>query len=211
MKVTIFGAAGKTGQELVQQALDRGFDVVAYARDSQKIAIESPRLTKTSGELDSQEGLRAAIKDCNCVLSALGPIGKPSDEELSSGIANILSVMDECGVTRFIVLSTTSYQDPQDEDGFRFKLRRDMVRRGRPTSYEQIINYSQLVRNSNSVWTLVRIASILTSKPLSKTVHVGYLGKDRFSSKLSRANLAWFMLEQTNSTEYSREAPALSD
>ncbi|MDR2715982.1 MAG: NAD(P)H-binding protein, partial [Coriobacteriaceae bacterium] len=180
-------------------------------RDAQKIAIENPRLTKTSGGLDNRELLGTAIKGSNCALSALGPIGKPSDEELSDGIANILSVMDECGITRFIVLSTTSYQDPQDEDGFRFKLRRDMIRRGRPTSYEQIISYSQLIRDSNSDWTLVRIASILTNKPLSKIVHAGYLGKDRFSSKLSRANLAWFMLEQINSTEHLRKAPALSD
>ena len=211
MRVTVFGATGRTGRELVQQALGRGFDVVAYARDAQKLDIEDPRLTKISGALNSREGLKAAIEGSDCVLSTLGPMGKPSDEELSDGIANILSVMEECGVSRFIVLSTTSAQDPQDDDSFRARLRRDMIRRGRPTSYEQIVNYSQLVRDSKSEWTLVRIAAILTSRPLSKQVCSGYLGKDRFHNRLSRADLAWFMLEQLNNTEHLRKAPALSN
>lgn len=211
MKVAIFGAAGRTGQELVHQALERGFDVVAYARDSQKIAINSPLLVKISGGLDNRGAIRTVIEGSDCVLSALGPIGQPSDEELSDGIANILSVMEECGVRRLIALSTTSAQDPQDEDSFRTKLRRDMIRKGRPTSYEQIVAYSQLIRNSDTDWTLVRIASILTNSALSKQVCAGYMGKTRFHSKLSRANLAWFMLEQLHSMEYVRKAPALSD
>jgi len=211
MKVAIFGATGRTGQELVTQALERGYDVVAYARDSSRLALESPRLAKISGTLDNREAIKTVLEGSDCVLSALGPIGKPSDEELCGGIANILSVMDECGISRFVVLSTTSAQDPLDKESFRTKLRRDMIRRGRPTSYEQIRNYSQLIRDSNSDWTLVRIASILTDKPLSKHVCAGYLGKEAFRNTLSRADLAWFMLEQASSSEYSHKAPALSN
>jgi len=211
MKVTILGAAGKTGQELVRQALELGYDVVAYARDSSRIAIESPLLAKVSGELDDSEALRTAMKDSDCVLSALGPTGKQSDEELSDGIMNILTVMNQCGITRLIALSTTSAQDPLDRESRRTKLRRDMIRRGRPTAYEQIRRYSQLIRDSDCDWTLVRIAALLTDKPLSKKVCAGYLGKDTFRNTLSRADLAWFMLEQASSAEYSHKAPALSN
>ncbi|WP_277380170.1 hypothetical protein [Weissella paramesenteroides] len=37
------------------------------------------------------------------------------------------------------------------------------------------------------------------------------MGKDKLQFKLSRANLAWYMLEQLNSTEFVRQAPAISD
>ncbi|MCL1838809.1 MAG: SDR family oxidoreductase [Propionibacteriaceae bacterium] len=211
MKVVIFGATGRTGKELVRQSLERGYDVVAYARNPNQISAESPHLAKVAGELSNRESMRAAIEGSDCVLSALGPMGKPSDDELSNGISNILSVMEECGVSRFIALSTTSAQDPQDIDGFRTKLRRDMIRRGRPTSYEQIVRYSQQIRDSKCDWTLVRIASILTDKPLSKQVRAGYLGTDAFRNTMSRADLAWFMLEQVESTEHLRKAPALSN
>ena len=211
MKVVIFGATGRTGRELVCQSLERGYDVVAYARDPNRIPFESPCLARVAGELNNRKSMREAIAGSDCVLSALGPVGKPGDDELSDGISNILSVMEECGISRFIALSTTSAQDPQDVDGFRTKLRRDMIRRGRPTSYEQIVKYSQLIRDSRCDWTLVRIASILTDKPLSKQVRAGYLGKDAFRNTLSRADLAWFMLEQIDSTEHLRKAPALSN
>ncbi|MDR0489326.1 MAG: NAD(P)H-binding protein [Propionibacteriaceae bacterium] len=211
MKVAIFGATGRTGRELVCQSLGRGYDVVAYARDPSRISSESPCLTKKAGKLDSRQSLRIAIEGCDCVLSALGPMGKQGDEELCDGIANILSVMEEYGVVRFIALSTTSAQDISDIESFRTKLRRGMIRRGRPTSYEQIVRYSQLIRDSSCGWTLVRIASILTDKPLSKQVRAGYLGRDSFRNTLSRADLAWFMLEQVESNEYLRKAPALSN
>ena len=211
MRVVIFGATGRTGKELVSLSLERGYDVVAYARNPNRISTESPRLTKVVGELSNRGLMIEAIGGSDCVLSALGPMGKPTDDELSDGIANILSAMEECSISRFVALSTTSAQDPQDVDGFRTKLRRDMIRRGRPTSYEQIVRYSQLIRDSSRDWTLVRIASILTDKPLSKQVRAGYLGRDSFRNTLSRADLAWFMLEQVESTEHLRKAPALSN
>lgn len=211
MKITVFGATGRTGREIVKLALDREYNAVAFVRDPQKVDIENSRLSVVQGELSDRETIKTAMQESDCVLSALGPTGSPSDEELSDGIANILSAMEECGVKRFIVLSTTSAQDLLDRDGFRFKMRRDMIKRGRPTTYEQIVKYSQLVRDSNSDWTLVRIASLLTNKPLSKHVRAGYLGKDALGSKLSRADLAWFMLEQIDSTEYIRKAPAVSN
>lgn len=211
MKITVFGATGRTGREVVRLALDRGYKVVAFVRDSRKVTIENSQLEVVQGELSDKETLRTALKGVDCVISALGPAGKPSDEELSIGIANILSVMEEYGVKRFIALSTTSNQDPLDQDGFRFRMRRNMIRRGRPLTYEQIVKYSQLVRDSNTDWTLIRIASLLTDKPLSKHVRAGYLGKDKLGAKLSRTDLAWFMLEQVNGTDYIRKAPAVSN
>ena len=211
MKITVFGATGKTGSEVVRLALDRGYNVVAFVRDSRKVTIENPQLEVVQGELGDKETLRTALKGSDGVISALGPTGKPSDAELSDGIANVLSVMEEYGIKRFIVLSTTSNQDSLDKDGSRFRMRRNMIRRGRPITYEQINKYSQLVRDSNTDWTLVRIAALLTDKPLSKYIRAGYLGKDKLGSKLSRTDLAWFMLEQIDSADYVRKAPAVSN
>ncbi|TKX84333.1 NmrA family protein, partial [Halorubrum sp. SS5] len=33
MRIAVFGASGRTGRPLVEQALDRGHEVVAFVRD----------------------------------------------------------------------------------------------------------------------------------------------------------------------------------
>ncbi|GBG94774.1 NADH-flavin reductase [Ligilactobacillus salitolerans] len=212
MQITVFGASGKTGLQVVKQALERGYQVVAYVRNPMKLKLIDPKLRVVQGQLEDQAAVQAAISGSDAVISALGPAGKPaSDAQLSLGIANILTALKELGVKRFVALSTTSAQDQQDIDGPRFKFRRKMIQKGSPSSYEQIVKYTELVRRSDCDWTLLRIASLLTDKPLTKSVHVGYLGKDQLQAKLSRANLAWFMLEQLDQTDLIRQAPAISD
>ena len=38
MKLVIFGASGKTGSELVKQALEKGHSVTAFVRDPSRIS-----------------------------------------------------------------------------------------------------------------------------------------------------------------------------
>ncbi|WP_258087904.1 NAD(P)-dependent oxidoreductase [Weissella fangxianensis] len=212
MQITIFGASGKTGRLVVQQALRRGYQFVAYVRDATKLSFTDANLKVVQGQLDELDKIKQAVTGSQAVLSALGPTGKKeSDQQISSGMANIVNALDALEIKRFIVLSTTSSQDPHDIDSMKFKLRRGMIRIGRPSAYEAIVKYTALVRQSKSDWTLLRIASLLTNASLTKNVQVGYLGRDKFKAKLSRANLAWFMLEQIDSTEFICQAPAISD
>ncbi|ATF41833.1 hypothetical protein DIS13_05775 [Weissella paramesenteroides] len=109
--------------------------------------------------------VKQAISGSQAVVSALGPTGKPeSDQQISLGIANILTALKEFGIKRFVALSTTSAQDALDIDSTKFKLRRTMIRKGN----ESIVKYTELVRQSDCDWTLLRIASLLTDKPLNK-------------------------------------------
>lgn len=212
MQLTVFGASGKTGQQVVQQALSRGYQVVAYVRDPAKLSVTDANLKIIQGQLNDLDMIKGAVTGSQAVLSALGPTGKEaSDQQISLEIGNILIALDELGIKRFIALSTTSAQDPYDIDSIKFRLRRTMIRKGSPSSYEAIVEYTELVRQSECDWTLLRIASLLTNASLTRNVQVGYLGRDKFKPKLSRANLAWFMLEQIDSTEFIRQAPAISN
>jgi len=51
---------------------------------------------------------------------------------------------------------------------------------------------------------------LLSEKPLTKSVRVGYLGQKALGITISRADLAWFMLEQVQKNENVRKAPAVS-
>jgi putative NADH-flavin reductase len=38
MKITVFGSTGPLGIELIKQALDAGYEVVAFARNTEKLS-----------------------------------------------------------------------------------------------------------------------------------------------------------------------------
>ena len=210
MKITVFGSAKKTGREVVRQALDRGYTVTAYARNPQKLDIIHSNLTVVSGELSDKDAIKTAVQGAACVISALGPYFTVRDTALSDGVSNILSAMKESGVSRIIQLSTISSPDPNDGKDFRAKMLVGMVKRSYPGSYAEIVRIGQMVRDSDMDWTLVRIA-LLNDKPLSKKLRVGCLGQKIVRTNVSRADLAWFMLEQAESSEHSRKAPAISN
>lgn len=66
------------------------------------------------------------------------------------------------------------------------------------------------MRASRLDWTLVRVP-LLNEKPPTKSVRVGYLGQKIVGTAISRADLAWFMLEQATKDEYVRKAPVISN
>ncbi|MFZ2523085.1 MAG: NAD(P)H-binding protein, partial [Minisyncoccia bacterium] len=51
MKITIFGASGATGKNVVEQALAQGNEVTAFVRNPEKMDIKNDKLTVTQGDV----------------------------------------------------------------------------------------------------------------------------------------------------------------
>ena len=77
MRLIIFGSTGKTGQLLLQQALDVGHEVTAIARDPAKITIKHEKLSIKQVNIFDQEELVPLFKDADAVISTLGFKRKP--------------------------------------------------------------------------------------------------------------------------------------
>lgn len=60
MKLFILGATGRTGQELVRQALSDGHEVVAYVRSPEKLNSQE-KLTIIQGTLEETTKLQQAM------------------------------------------------------------------------------------------------------------------------------------------------------
>src|SRR5829696_471025 len=73
MKLTVFGATGGVGREVVNQALDRGDHITAYVRNPAKLDITLPNLTVIAGELTDREAVQHTVRGADTVISALGP------------------------------------------------------------------------------------------------------------------------------------------
>ncbi len=63
MYLSIFGASGKTGHELVKQALAQGHFVRAFVRNPSKLKITHPNLKVIQRDIVNYQIVEEAIKE----------------------------------------------------------------------------------------------------------------------------------------------------
>lgn len=210
MRITIFGATGETGRQLVEQALAAGYQVVAYVRNPSKLNTKHENLTIVQGELADQAIIERAVSAADAVISVLGPRGGSKGKPITRGMQNIIEAMKKQGVRRLIISSTLSAKDPNDLPDFKAKALVNLVKLTMHAAYEEIVSVADTVRKSDLDWTIVRLTT-LNNNPKSGKVRVGYLGKGEVGLRISRADLAEFMLKQVQNTKYLRQAPVISN
>ncbi len=210
MKLTIFGATGGTGKQLVEQAITAGNHVVAYVRNPSKLDFMHKYLTIVEGELDDIMMIEQAVSGVDAVISVLGPRGGSKDKPITRGMQNIITAMYKYGVHRLIVSSTLSVRDPNDLPDFKPKIFVKFVKLTMRAVYEEIISIADAVRNSDLDWTILRLTT-LNNKPKSGKIRVGYLGKGEVGLRISRADLAQFILKQVQNTKYLQQSPVISN
>jgi putative NADH-flavin reductase len=209
-KIAVFGATGDTGEQIVEQALQAGYEVVAYARNPSKLNVSNEHLTVIQGELSDAALIETALRGTSAVLSALGPRGGSKNKPLTQGMQNIIGAMKKQGVRRIIITSTLSAKDIKDKPSLRTKAMVNLVKITMHAAYEDIVNVAEIVRASDLEWIILRLA-LLNNKPKSGKVKAGYVGTGEVGAQISRADIAGFMLKQIEDTKYLREAPAISN
>ncbi len=100
MKVFIFGATGMVGQALVQEALQRGHQVTAAARDIAKAALPAG-VTVVQADAASESEVRAAVAGHDAVIAAIS--GRRTGHDTVPAIArNLLAALPLAGVPRLL-------------------------------------------------------------------------------------------------------------
>ena len=210
MKVVIFGANGKTGLLLVEQALAKGYQVVAYVRRPESIMIENPKLKIVVGNLNEPLKMKDTISGADACISALGggSLTKHSIE-IINGIKNIISIMEITNVHRLIYLSSlganeSRYLIPQP---LRFVLTNLFLR---VTLADHNTNEDN-IRKSRLQWTILRPGGLTNGQLTGDLRHGAENSKIKGSTSISRANVASFMIQQLTDTSYHQRAVWLSE
>jgi putative NADH-flavin reductase len=212
MNITVLGATGGVGREVVTQALDAGHQVTAYVRNPAKLGLTHPNLTVVTGELTDQEAARRAVHGADAVISALGPSldRKATGMPLVDGTRTIVDAMRAEGVERYIGMATPSLRDPHDKRSLLGVIVPLMGRTFLSRAYRELLDMSQLVTDSPLDWTIARFTRP-TDGARTGTVRAGYLGRDRIRASITRADIATFLLDQTTDSGFHRAAPAISN
>ncbi len=209
MKLTIFGASGRTGQHLLRQALQDGHQVTALVRDPAKISAQKDRLTLVQGSLTDPACLDRAIAGADAVISVLGPAHNRPTFDISQGMQAILAAMQKHGVCRLVITAGAGVGDPGDRPGLFNRLMNVLLKAAAKNVYEDMRRSVALVRASGLDWTVVRVP-MLTDAPATGRVQVGMVGAG-MGPRITRADLANFLLREVAGHEYVGKAPAISN
>jgi len=206
MRLIVFGATGTLGLQVVGQALAQGHRVTAFSRHPENLAIDSPDLTPVSGDVLDRSAVEAAVKGHDAVIVALGAGHKGGIR--AAGTQNVIDGMKGQGISRLICLSTMGAGDSRPLLNFFWK--RIMFGLLLRAAYADHQAQENAVRDSGLDWTLVRPAAF-TDGPVTGVYRHGFANtvKD-LALKISRADVADFMLRQLTDSAYLRQAPGLS-
>lgn len=211
MKVIVFGATGGIGRLLVAGALDLGHAVTAFVRNRQ--ALE-PRdgLRIVQGELFDPQSVGDAIDGHRVVFSALGSRSLKADPVLSRAVPLIISGMHFHMVDRIVTVGAAGalypagkYQPPIVTVLFGI-VRATLLRHPMADQRAQ----ERLLAASDLDYTIVRPPR-LTDGPATGTYRVLPDALPSSSRRISRADVADFMLQQLTDPRFHRRGVYLAD
>ncbi|MGA7795377.1 MAG: SDR family oxidoreductase [Candidatus Acidiferrales bacterium] len=209
MKVLIIGATGGTGRRLVEQALTAGHDVTAFVRDPEKIRARHERLRVVQGDILDFNSLDLAVAGQDAVLSSLGTksVFRPV-KIFSEGTSNLLRAMTKHGVRRLICITGIGAGDSRGHGGFFYDkvILPIFLKR----FYQDKDNQEDLIRKSDLDWTIVRPGFLTNGTPKGNYRILTDLTGVTIG-RISRADVAAFMLAELNSNRYLRQTPLLTD
>ena len=205
MKLTIFGAAGKSGRELVEQALAQGHEVTAFARNPAAIKTEHPKLKVIQGDALDAARVSEAVAGQDAILFAIGINRRSTMTVCTDATRNIITAMKERGVRRLIVLSAYGAGETKDTALYSKVLRSLIGKR-----VEDKDRQEELIRASDLDWVLVR-PPLLTNGARRGTYRTGFDIPIKLFSSVSRADVADFMLKQLTDDAYLRQAPTITN
>jgi putative NADH-flavin reductase len=208
VKVLIIGATGGTGRQLVEQALTAGHDVTAFVRDLEKIRVRHEPLRVVQGDILDFNSLDLAVAGQEAVLSSLGTksVFKPV-KVFSEGTSNLLRAMTKHGVHRLICITGIGAGDSRGHGGFFYDkiILPIFLKR----IYRDKDKQEELIRKSDRDWTIVR-PGFLTNGPPKGNYRVLTDLTGGTVGRISRADVAAFMVAQLNSDRYLCQTPLLT-
>lgn len=208
MKLAILGATGGTGLELTKQALASGHTVRVLVRSPEKVETEHERLEVVKADVMNEPADELAEKfgPSEVVISSLGAGTNLGITRLySEGTDRIIAAMNKASLRRLIVVSSVGTDPTTDEPRWYLWL----VRRLLINVYVDLARMEQNLMATDLDWIIVR-PSQLTNGEKRGVYRVAPRYIPEGGIRISRADVADFMLKQLEQDTFLRQTPALA-
>lgn len=206
MKILVIGAAGRTGRAVVEQAAAAGHQVTAFVQKADEYKDANARIIE--GDATDQAAMDKAVVGQDAVLDTIG--GKTPYKETTletSAARTIIASMQRHGVRRLVVTSMIGEGGSKENATFYERLLVSTFLRG--TDKDKAAMESA-VEASDLDWIILRPA-LLSDDPATGNVRVFSAETSEKAHKITRADLAAFMVAQLSNNEYLHQAITIAN
>jgi putative NADH-flavin reductase len=208
MKILIVGATRGIGRQVLDQALAAGHAVTALVRDTRRLDAQHERLKVVQGDVLDANAVALAMAGQEAVCCSLG-VKVPwfRVTVFSDGTRNLLDAMKKGGARRLVCVTGMGAGDSRGHGGFLYdRLFLPFLLR---TIYADKDRQESLIKASDVDWVIVR-PGFLTNGPLTGRYRAITNLSGVTAGRISRADVAHFILQQLVAPSHLRQTPLLT-
>jgi putative NADH-flavin reductase len=213
MRVAIFGATGATGKLLTERCLAAGYEVTALVRTPESYPYAS-RVHVVKGNAFDPAAIAETLAGADAVLSALGAKSLKKEDVLERAVPLIVAAMEKSGPKRIVALGSAARLPTalDKQPAWRRWIVQNIVYNTflKYPVASQIAQY-KILSASSLDWTMPMPPMLMNVDGKGPAmVRVDRDALPPGASRISRADVADFMMAQLTSTAYSRSGVYLS-
>ena len=203
MKIAVLGATGATGKLFTALALKWGHEVTALVRNASKLS-SSDKLRVIVGDATNEQAVKQVVDGADVVVSTLGFV--PGDAPMmTTAVTNILAAARKQAVRPRCVIMTTM---GVGGTSYHIKLILSLFVAGCKVIADYETADAAVRQNGEVPYCLVR-AGHLMDGPSTDKYTTSLHGCYHVAMKISRADVANFLLRAASSVEFENKAVQL--
>jgi putative NADH-flavin reductase len=208
MRLIVFGASRGVGRALTKLALADGHSVTAVVRNPAEVALTHESLKVFAGDVTDAGSVRRHIGEHEIVFCTVGADRRGVTTLYSDAARNIAEAMDASGISRLILLSNFGVFGESGR-GVGTATMALLVKSFLRATLEDHRRALDELSSRDLEWTAVRPLA-LTDGARTGAYRVVERGLPRGGTRISRADVADFMLKQLDTDQYVHRVPAIA-
>lgn len=212
LRILVYGATGKVGTHVVDEALQRGHLVTAVSRDPSRINKQHDNLSVVAGDLLDPESIRLLVEDKDVVINSVrGLIGKDKSPENALQYIAVRNIVDQLrsigdGAARLIHVGGSGSLEVEPGVLYADKLPRAFIPKSIELEIEGQVLTLEYLRTVDDVdWSYATPAKNFTNKERTGIFRVGgdtLMEDERGKSRISRADFAVALIDEAERAEH---------